>query len=198
MTLKGLGIRKSISSGLASPIFPLRYISIIFCSLLFLCYYWIRFRICSYILTSVHSVASQLNHYIYIRLQVSGLRNSSLISQLLMIQSHMIVLLTSAVPMRSDKLLEDGTVHICHIFQIVRRARPKWCSKSTIALLLSNTYLASSTYLNTFYCKLPCYPQDYFQLNRTPVTSPVLLMYLFSFHYCFHDCFNSLSIITVY
>ena len=41
MALKGLAIRKSVSSGLASCMFNIRYISIIFGSSLFMCYHWI-------------------------------------------------------------------------------------------------------------------------------------------------------------
>ena len=43
--------------------------------------------------------------------------------------------------MRSDNLLSDGTFYISHAFQIVERARPKQCSKSTIALFLANVHL---------------------------------------------------------
>ena len=42
MALKGLDIRKCMSSGLASCMFTIQYISIIFCCLLFMSYYWIK------------------------------------------------------------------------------------------------------------------------------------------------------------
>ena len=42
---------------------------------------------------------------------------------------------------RSDKLLSDQKVHITRRILIVRRTSPKWCSKSYIALFLSNTHL---------------------------------------------------------
>ena len=59
MTLKGLGIRKCVSSGLASCMFTIRCISIIFCCSLFMCYYWTRLGICSCISAWVRYVASQ-------------------------------------------------------------------------------------------------------------------------------------------
>ena len=42
MTLKGLGIRKWVSSELVSYVFTIQRISIIFCNELFMCYHWIK------------------------------------------------------------------------------------------------------------------------------------------------------------
>ena len=93
MVLKGLGIRKCVSSGLASCMFTIRCISIIFCCLLFICYHWISLRICSCISAWVWCVASQVNSYMYVRLQVSGLESGFPIRQLLTTQPHILALL---------------------------------------------------------------------------------------------------------
>ena len=47
MALKGLDIRKCVFSGLASCMFTIRYISIVFCCSLFMCYHWVSLWICS-------------------------------------------------------------------------------------------------------------------------------------------------------
>ena len=151
MALKELGIRKCVSSGLASQMFTIRCISIIFCCSLFMCYHWISLGIYSYISAWVSYVASELNSYIYVRQQVFGFGSGFLIRQLLTIQSSVLAIPKLAAPARSDNLLLDGTLYISYAFQIVRRARPKWCSKSTIAFFLSNTDLFSSIYSYIFF-----------------------------------------------
>ena len=63
------------------------------------------------------------------------------IKQLLTTQSHILALQKYTAPVRSDNSLSDRTLYTRHAFEMVKRARPKRYSKSTIALFLSNTHL---------------------------------------------------------
>ena len=72
--------------------------------------------------------------------------------------------------MRPDNLLSYGTAYISHAPQIVKRARPKWCSKSTITLFLSNTHLCQFCRLEYILPQSSLYLQVHIQLNKTTVT----------------------------
>ena len=52
----------------------------------------------------------------------------------------MLVLPPEAASTGSDNLLSDETVYITQAFEIVDGARTKPCSKSTMALFLSNAH----------------------------------------------------------
>ena len=66
---------------------------------------------------------------------------ASQLRQLLTTQPHILALPKWSVPTRSHNSLSYGTLCTSYAFEIVEKARPKQCSKSIIALLLSNTYL---------------------------------------------------------
>ena len=92
MALTGLGIRKCVSWGVASSMFTIPCLSIIFCCSSFMCYHWISLRICSCISGRVWWVASQLNSHKYVRLSVSGLGSGFPIRQPLTTQPHILAL----------------------------------------------------------------------------------------------------------
>ena len=93
----------------------------------------------------------------------------------------MLVSPQQAAPMRSDNSLSDRTLYINYVFQIVERTRPKQCSKSYIALFLSNThlhqfslllYILPHTYMITCpysgllqYLLLCCCNQNYYSMQ---------------------------------
>ena len=64
MLLKGFGIRKCMSSGLASCMFPIPCFSIIFCPSLFLCYHRISLGICSCISAELSYVCQTVGVWI--------------------------------------------------------------------------------------------------------------------------------------
>ena len=92
MALTGLAIRKYVSSGLASCLCTILCISITFCCSLFISYHWISLSISFCISAWVCCIASHMNSHMYVGQQVSGLGSGFPISQLLMIQPHILVL----------------------------------------------------------------------------------------------------------
>ena len=116
MMLKGLGIRKCVSSGLASCIVAIRCIFIILCCSLLMCYHGISSGIYLCISAWVWWVASQLNSDMYVRLWVSGLGHSFWISQLQSTQPHILALPKLRAPARFDNSLSDGTLYLSHAF----------------------------------------------------------------------------------